>query len=300
MKNGNVFKGLGVAMVTPFNAQGQVDYSGLQRLTEHLIEGGVDYLVVHGTTGESPTLSKEEKRKVLDFILEVNNGRLPVVLGIGGNNTAAVKEEMESTDYNGVTGILSVSPAYNKPTQEGIYQHYKTIAAACPLPIILYNVPARTGSNVTAETTLRIANDIENIVAVKEASGNMEQVMDIINQAAEGFAVLSGDDALGLPIITGGGLGVISVIGNGFPKRYSDLVHNALDSKLEAAQEIHNSLLETIELIFAEGNPGGIKEILQCLGICDRHLRLPLVNVSETTRKAIYKNLAEGELVDPL
>lgn len=300
MKNGSAFKGLGVAMITPFTAQGQIDYSGLEKITEHLIRGGVDYLVVHGTTGESPTLSKSEKRKVLDFILEVNNGRIPVVMGIGGNNTAAIVQEMESTDYKGLSGILSVSPAYNKPTQEGIYQHYKAIAAACPLPIILYNVPARTGSNVTAETTLRIANDVSNIVAVKEASGDMVQIMDIIKQAPEGFAILSGDDALGLPIIAGGGLGVISVIGNAFPRRYSGLVHSALDSRMEDAQEIHNSLLETIELIFAEGNPAGVKEILLYLGICERYVRLPLVNVSEKTRKAIYKNLAEGELVDPL
>lgn len=297
MKNGSAFKGLGVAMVTPFNAQGQIDYSGLQRLVEHLIGGGVDYLVVHGTTGESPTLNKEEKRAVLDFVLEVNNNRLPVAVGIGGNNTAAIAEEMKSTDYSGVSGILSVSPAYSKPTQAGIIAHYKTIAAVCPLPIILYNVPGRTASNISAETTLQLAKEVENIVAIKEASGDMTQIMRIIHDSPEGFEVISGDDALGLPIIAAGGKGVISVIGNAFPKPYSAMVHEALAGDFSSARKYHYQLLDTIEQIFAEGNPGGIKEALQYLGICERHLRLPLVNVSEKTRLAIYKSMAEDELV---
>lgn len=298
MKNGNAFKGLGVAMVTPFTAQGKVDYSGLQRLTEHLIEGGTDYLVVHGTTGESPTLSKKEKRAVLDFILEVNNGRLPVVLGIGGNNTAAVAKEMAETDYKGVDGILSVSPAYSRPTQEGIYQHYKVIAAECPRPIIIYNVPSRTSSNIEAATTLRIARDLPNVVAVKEASGDMSQIMRIIKDSPEGFAVLSGDDALGLSVITAGGKGVISVIGNAFPKQYGAMVHAALDGQMKEAGLLHQNLLNIIELIFIEGNPGGIKEVLQYLSICEHYMRLPLFRISEAARNMLYRSLAEGALVD--
>ena len=297
MKNGNAFKGLGVAMVTPFTAQGKVDYSGLQRVTEHLIKGGVDYLVVHGTTGESPTLSLKEKRAVLDFILEVNNKRVPVVLGIGGNNTAAVANEMAETDYKGVDGILSVSPAYSRPTQEGIYQHYKTIAAECPLPIILYNVPSRTSSNMEAATTLRIARDIPNVVAIKEASGDMSQIMRLIKDGPEGFEVLSGDDALGLSVISAGGKGVISVIGNAFPTEYGAMVHAALDGHMKKAGQLHQNLLNLIELIFVEGNPGGIKEVLQYLGICDHYVRLPLVRISEAARNLLYRSLAEGALV---
>ncbi|MCL4163734.1 UNVERIFIED_CONTAM: hypothetical protein GTU68_056758, partial [Idotea baltica] len=229
-------------MVTPFTSQGKVDYSGLQKLTEHLIDGGVDYLVVHGTTGESPTLSNAEKRSVLDFILEVNSKRLPVVVGIGGNNTAAIAKEMAETDFKGVSAVLSVSPAYSRPTQEGIYQHYKMIAAACPLPIILYNVPSRTASNIEAATTLRIAQDIPNVVAIKEASGDMSQIMRVIKDSPEGFEVLSGDDALGLSVITNGGKGVISVVGNAFPKQYGAMVHAALDGYMKEAGQLHQNL----------------------------------------------------------
>ncbi|NNC82374.1 MAG: 4-hydroxy-tetrahydrodipicolinate synthase [Flavobacteriales bacterium] len=297
MRNGSAFEGLGVAMVTPFNAQGQIDYPALQRLVEHLIQGGVDYLVVHGTTGESPVLGPEEKRAALDFVLEVNNGRRPVVLGIGGNNTAAVVKELKESDLSGVTGILSVSPSYNKPTQVGIVAHYRQVAEASSLPFILYNVPARTSSNVEASTTLLLADEIPHMVAVKEASGNMVQIMEIIQDAPEGFAVLSGDDALGLPILAAGGKGVISVVGNAFPDPYAKMVHAARKGDMVTARHHHYQLLDTINLLFVEGNPSGVKEALQYLGICERHVRLPLVSVSEETRKAIYASMAEGELV---
>ncbi|CAG5081178.1 4-hydroxy-tetrahydrodipicolinate synthase [Parvicella tangerina] len=275
------FRGLGVALVTPFLESGGVDMAGLQRLVEHNIKNGVDYLVVQGTTGESATLTPEEKQSVLDFVIEVNNGRKPIVLGIGGNNTAAIAKTLQELDPTGIDGILSVSPYYNKPTQEGIYQHYKQLNAVTPLPIILYNVPGRTGSNVTAQTTLRIAKEMKNIVAVKEASGNLEQVMEIIMHKPKGFMVLSGDDALTLPHIAAGGDGVISVVGNAFPKRFSSLVHAALEGDLTTARQHHYDLLEIIPLLFAEGNPAGVKRVLSTLGICKEQLRLPLVPVSK-------------------
>lgn len=279
------FRGLGVALVTPFQENGAVDMAGLQRLIEHNSNNGVDYLVVQGTTGESATLSDEEKRAVLDFILEINTKRIPIVLGIGGNNTAEVIKSIEKTDLKGVDGILSVSPYYNKPSQEGIYQHYKAVASATDLPIILYNVPGRTMSNVLPETTIRIARDCKNVVAVKEASGNLEQVMKIIHDKPKGFLVLSGDDALTLPHLAIGGDGVISVVGNAFPKQFSTLVHAAIKGDLETAREKHYELIKLIELLFADGNPGGIKHVLREIGICGDTVRLPLVPVR--------KNVAE-------
>lgn len=275
------FRGLGVALVTPFLENGGVDMAGLQRLVEHNINNGTDYLVVQGTTGESVTLTKEEKKSVLEFIIEINHGRKPIVLGVGGNNTAEIVESLKNMDTQGVDGILSVSPYYNKPTQEGIFQHYKAINQATKLPIILYNVPGRTSSNVTAATTVRIAKECKNIVAVKEASGNLEQIMHIINNKPKGFLVLSGDDALTLPHIAAGGDGVISVIGNAFPKRFSRMVHAAMEGDLVQARKDHYDLFELIPLLFAEGNPAGIKRVLSTLGICKEHLRLPLVPVSK-------------------
>lgn len=275
------FKGLGVALVTPFLENGGVDMAGLQRLVEHNIKNGTDFLVVQGTTGESATLTAEEKKSVLDFVIEINNGRKPIVLGIGGNNTAAIAETLENLDPTGIDGILSVSPYYNKPTQEGIYQHYKKLNEATPLPIILYNVPGRTSSNVSAATTLRIAKECKNIVAVKEASGNLEQIMEIIMHKPKNFLVLSGDDALTLPHIAAGGDGVISVVGNAFPKRFSKMVHAAMEGDLATARQYHYDLLEIIPMLFAEGNPAGIKRVLSTLGICKDHLRLPLVPVSK-------------------
>ena len=293
-----MFKGVGVALVTPFQSNGQVDFNGLQRLVEHQINNGTDYLVVQGTTGESATLSSDEKKAVLDFIIEINAKRLPIVLGIGGNNTAAVVDALKSTDLKDVDGILSVSPYYNKPSQEGIYQHYKTISAATSKPIILYNVPGRTMSNVLAQTTLRIARDCKKIVAVKEASGNLEQVMEIINNKPEGFVVLSGDDALTLPHMAIGGDGVISVVANAFPKRFSTLVHAAMDNNMDLAREKHYELIEVIQQLFADGNPGGVKHVLKLLNICDDNLRLPLVPVSKDVADKLYALTAKiGEKV---
>lgn len=274
------FRGLGVALVTPFLDNGGVDMAGLQRLVEHNINNGTDYLVVQGTTGESATLNTEEKKSVLDFVIEINNGRKPVVLGIGGNDTASVVKALEDLNPAGIDGILSVSPYYNKPTQEGIYQHYKALNDVTKLPIILYNVPGRTSSNVQASTTLRIAKELKNIVAVKEASGNLEQIMQIIMHKPKDFLVLSGDDALTLPHIAAGGDGVISVVGNAFPKRFSAMVHAALEGDMKTARLNHYDLLEIIPLLFAEGNPAGIKRVLATLGICKENVRLPLVKVS--------------------
>lgn len=291
------FKGLGVAMVTPFHADGKIDYPGLQRLTEHLIQGGVDYLVVQGTTGESPVLSASEKRSILDFVLEVNGGRIPVVFGIGGNNTEAVCEALRTFDGKGVSGILSASPYYNKPTQEGIYQHYKKLSEASPLPIIVYNVPGRTGSNISPETTLRLANDFDNIVAVKEASGNMEQIMYIVEHKPAGFEVLSGDDAITLPLIAAGVDGVISVVGNAFPKEFGSMVHKALNEEISIARVLHYRLLEITKTLFVEGNPGGVKEVLQFMDICSNHMRLPLVPVSAATSQKLAQLMKEHNLV---
>lgn len=285
----NKLKGLGVAMVTPFDNEGNIDIDALKKLTTFLIEGGIDYLVVQGTTGESPVLSKTEKQLTLDTVAEVNNGRLPIVFGIGGNNTAALVNDLQSYDLSKVDAILSASPYYNKPTQEGIYQHYKTLAEATTLSIILYNVPGRTASNVLPATTLRIANDFSNIIAVKEASGNMEQIMTLIQDKPEGFLVISGDDAITMPIIATGGDGVISVIGNAFPSEFKSMVSAGLKDDMPAARAMHYNLLSIIPLLFAEGNPAGVKEVLKYKGICGDTVRLPLVNVSENLKTALQK-----------
>ena len=276
----NRLKGLGVAMVTPFDSEGNIDFPALEKLTNYLIDGGIDYLDVQGTTGESPVLSHDEKQAVLNKVTEVNQGRLPVVFGIGGNNTASLVEAFSKFDLSSVDAILSASPYYNKPTQEGIYQHYKTLAQATDLPIILYNVPGRTSSNILASTTLRLANDFSNIIAVKEASGSMEQIMDIIQNRPDNFLVISGDDAITLPIITSGGDGVISVVGNAFPLEFGKMVHAALNDDIKTAREYHYKVLPVIAPLFAEGNPAGVKECLAHLGIMSNSLRLPLVNVS--------------------
>jgi 4-hydroxy-tetrahydrodipicolinate synthase len=280
-------KGTGVALVTPFNAQLEVDYNALTRLVKHVTDGGVNYLVVMGTTGESVTLNKEEKKKVLSHIKSVNEGKLPIVLGIGGNNTQEILETIEHTDFTGITAILSVSPYYNKPTQEGIYQHYVKIADACPVPVLLYNVPGRTSSNILPETTLRLAKH-KNIIGIKEAAGSVEQVMKIVHKKPENFMVISGDDALTLPFISVGAVGVISVVANSNPKLFTEMVNHCLNADFIAAQKPHYKLLEIIELLFVEGNPAGVKAALKALGIIDDYVRLPLVNVSETT----YNKLA--------
>ncbi len=292
------FRGMGVALVTPFHKDGTVDYDGLHRLVEHNINNGTDYLVVQGTTGESVTLTKGEKRTVLDAIIKTNAGRLPVVLGVGGNNTAALVETLKTFDFKGVDAILSASPSYNKPTQAGIYQHYKTLSENSPLPIILYNVPGRTASNMTAETSLSLARDFSNIIAIKEASGDLGQVMNIIQNKPDGFLVVSGDDALTVSMIAVGMDGVISVVGNAFPKTFSETVHSALNGDFATARVSHYKLLEIIDNLFVEGNPCGVKEVLQFLEICENNVRLPLVPVSEKTSLKLKSLIAEAALVE--
>ena len=273
-------RGTGVAMVTPFNKDKSIDYKGLANLIEYLIDGGVEFLVSMGTTGESAVLSTEEKLEVVAFSKDKINGRLPFVVGIGGNNTAAVVAQIKTTDFTGVAAILSVSPAYNKPTQEGIYQHFKAISEACPVDIILYNVPGRTSSNMSAETTLRLANDFANIVSVKEASGDMEQLMQILRDKPAGFKVLSGDDALTLPMVLMGAEGVISVQAMAQPNEFSEMVRQGLNGDLEKARALHYPQLEIIDNLFAEGNPAGVKACLKIKGVCDDYVRLPLVAIS--------------------
>ncbi|MBR9859189.1 4-hydroxy-tetrahydrodipicolinate synthase [bacterium] len=285
---GSKFRGLGVAMVTPFNEDGSVDFLGLSNLTNHLIDGGVDYLVVMGTTGENPTISKDEQLDILHKVQEVNNGKLPIVFGIGGNNTQAIVDQIKSMNFDGVDGILSVSPYYSKPNQEGIYQHYKSISEVSPVPVIIYNVPGRTGSTISPETTLRIA-DLPNMHATKEASGSFDIVMNILRNKKDNFHVFSGDDDLTLPFISVGMEGVISVIGNAYPSLFSRMVHLALEGKMEEAREIHYQLLPMIKAIFMDGNPPGVKYLLSKMGICKNEFRLPVHPVNEQTAKAIDK-----------
>jgi len=287
----NKFQGTGVALVTPFTKDGAIDYPALAKLVEHVIENKVDFLVALGTTAETPTLSTEEKQAVLRFIIQQNNKRVPLVCGAGGNNTAAVIQQLQTWDWNGVDGLLSVVPYYNKPTQEGIYQHFKAIASATPLPIILYNVPGRTVTNMLPATTLRLAHEFKHIVAVKEASGNMAQCMELVQGAPADFAVLSGDDDLVLPQMAIGMHGVISVAANCFTKDFSQMVHLARQGQFEAAKGLHYRLLKGINLLFAEGNPAGVKCVLQEMGIVQDTLRLPLVNVSAATQTQIQDYL---------
>jgi 4-hydroxy-tetrahydrodipicolinate synthase len=283
----NIFKGSGVALVTPFNQDMQIDFDALASLVEYQIENGTDFLVVQGTTGESPTLTKAEKLDVLNEVIEINQGRCNIVYGIGGNNTAAVAESLADIP-NGVDGILSVSPYYNKPIQKGIVAHYKIVADSTDLPIILYNVPGRTGSNVAPETTLELA-EVKNIVAVKEASGNMEQIMQIIKYRPSGFGVLSGDDNLTMPLIAAGADGVISVVANAFPALFSTMVHSAMRGELDAAREAHYKLFDVTKMFFEQGNPGGVKAALAHMQLMDEYMRLPLFPVSDDLRKRIEK-----------
>jgi 4-hydroxy-tetrahydrodipicolinate synthase len=293
MSTKSKFRGTGVAIVTPFNKDYSVDYNSLTKLVEHLIKGKVEYIVVLGTTGESVTLSKEEKEKVVKHVVGIVNKRLPIVLGLGGNNTQDILDYCrDKAHFNGIDAILSVSPNYNKPNQRGIYEHYKAIAKACPVPVILYNVPGRTGSNITAETTLALAKEFKNIIAIKEASGNMEQCMKIIKNRPEDFLMISGDDLLALPLIACGADGVISVVANAYPKDLSELVRQILNGNIKASQKLHYKLTDIIEKIFVDGNPAGIKAILEAIGICKAHLRLPLVNVNKETLAAINKLVA--------
>ena len=286
-------KGLGVALVTPFNEDLSIDFDSLTKLVEYNIANGTDFLVVLGTTAETATLSKAEQAQVIDHIVKVNNKRLPLVLGIGGNNTLAVKEQIESTDLSDFEGVLSVSPYYNKPNQEGIYQHYKMLASTGK-NIIIYNVPGRTGQNIEAATTLRLAKDFPNLFMIKEASPNISQYFDILRKKPAGFSLVSGDDEFTLPVTLAGGDGVISVIGQAYPKLFSDMIKLAKESKVKEAYAIHNQLVELIRLIFAEGNPCGVKTVLAEMGIIKNHLRLPLIKASENLQdriKAEMKNL---------
>ena len=294
MKN---FRGSGVALVTPFTASGEVDHAGLRKLVSFVTEKGINYLVVMGTTGESATLTKAEKDAVLATVIDENSGKLPIVLGIGGNNTQAVLEAFKSQDFTGVDAILSVSPYYNKPTQEGIYQHYKVLAEATELPIILYNVPGRTASNISAKTTLRLAHDFKNIIAVKEASGDLEQIMEITMNRPEGFLVISGDDNLTLPMLALGGDGVISVSGQGYPEVFSKMVNDGLAGKIEEARKGHYELFEVTKMLFAEGNPGGIKVALEARGVCSAEVRLPLWPISDSLKNDI---VAETKRIEKL
>jgi 4-hydroxy-tetrahydrodipicolinate synthase len=291
MKQSLNFTGTGVAIVTPFTTKGAVDFPALTKLVEHLIKGRVEYIVVMGTTGESATLSKEEKQQVMEHIVKVNKKRLPLVLGVGGNNTAEIIETLKKDDLSAFSAILSVSPYYNKPSQEGIYQHYKAISKASPLPIILYNVPGRTASNIAWDTTIRLATEFKNIIAIKEASGNLEQCMKIIKHRPDNFLIISGDDNLTLPIIASGGDGVISVVANAYPADFSDMVRHALVHDLKSAQKLHYKLMEITEQLFADGNPGGIKYVLSLKNIAKATVRLPLVEPNDTV-KAKLKKLA--------
>ena len=276
-------KGMGVALITPFKEDGSVDYDALLRLVDYQLENGTDFLCVLGTTAETPTLTKEEKEKVKRTIIDRVNGRLPILLGVGSNSTQAVVDSVKNDDMTGVDALLVVVPYYNKPSQEGIYQHYKAVAEATDLPIVLYNVPGRTGVNMTAETTLRLANDFENIVAIKEASGNIAQMDEIIKNKPEGFDVISGDDGITFPLITLGGVGVISVLGNAFPREFSRMTQLALEGDYVNALPIHHQFAEMCNLLFVDGNPAGVKAMLSIMGMVENKLRLPLVPARQIT-----------------
>lgn len=279
----NIFKGLGVALITPFTSDGNVDYKSLTRLVEYQIDNGADFLCILATTSEAPCLSDEEKEKVKQLVIEVNRGRLPLLMGCGGNNTKAIVEELKNSDWRGIDGVLSVCPYYNKPSQEGLYQHFKAIAEASPLPVVLYNVPGRTGVNLKAETTVRLANDCENIIAIKEASGSLEQVDEIIKNKPARFDVISGDDALTFSMVASGAAGSISVIGNALPKEVSRMIRLEFKGEYEAARTIHHRFTELYSLLFIDGNPAGVKALLHEMGFIENVLRLPLVPTRITT-----------------
>lgn len=287
MTKKHFLSGTGVAIVTPFLENGDLDRDALKKLVEHLVVGGVDYLVVLGTTGETATLSKEEKNEVLKLVNTFNNNRVKLVAGIGGNDTRAVISSINDLDLTGYAAILSVSPYYNKPNAEGIFQHYKAIAAASPLPVVMYNVPGRTGMNVNAATTLRIARECTNIIATKEASGNMEQIMQIISEKPDGFEVISGDDGLSLPLIACGAIGVISVVANAYPKAFSEMINQCLSGDFNKARMIHEKMLPIINTLFAEGSPSGIKAYLAEMGIVHETFRLPVVGISAELKAKI-------------
>ena len=283
----NKFKGLGIALVTPFKADGSVDYDALVRLVDFQLSHGADFLCILGTTAETPTLTAEEKRQIRDVVVQRAGGRVPLLMGCGGNCTSAVINELKSTDWTGIDGVLSVCPMYNKPSQEGLYQHFKAIAQASPVPVVLYNVPGRPGVNMTAETTLRLARGCENVVAIKEASGNITQMDDIIKNKPANFDVISGDDGITFPLITLGAVGVISVIGNALPAEFSRMVRLALKGEYAQALHIHHKFTELFKLLFVDGNPAGVKAMLHAMGVVENELRLPLVPTTLVTMEKI-------------
>ena len=289
----NKFRGLGIALITPFQADGSIDFDALDRLVEYQIKGGADFLCIMGTTAETPTLSREEKRLLKVRLVERVAGRVPLLMGCGGNNTAAILDELKNEDWKGIDGILSVCPYYNKPSQEGLYQHFAAIAKASPVPVVLYNVPGRTGVNMTAETTLRLARDFENIVAIKEASGNITQMDDIIKNKPKHFDVISGDDGITFPLITLGAVGVISVIGNALPAEFSRMVRLALRGEYSTSLTIHHKFTELFKLLFVDGNPAGVKAMLSEMGLIENVLRLPLVPTRLTTMEKISQIVKE-------
>lgn len=286
-------KGMGVALITPFKEDESVDYEALGRLVDYLLQNGADYLVVLGTTAETPTLTEEEKKKIIELVVTKVRHRIPIVLGVGGNCTKSVVDKLKNDNFEGIDAILSVVPYYNKPSQGGIYQHYKAIAQATELPVILYNVPGRTGVNMTAETTLRLAREFKNIIAVKEASGNITQMDDIIKNKPKDFNVISGDDGITFPLITLGAIGVISVIGNAFPREFSRMVRLALAGDYDSARTIHHRFTELFSLLFVDGNPAGVKSMLSMMGLVENRLRLPLVSTRIVTYEKIRNVLHE-------
>jgi 4-hydroxy-tetrahydrodipicolinate synthase len=287
------FKGTGVAIVTPFKNDSSIDFAAVGRVIDHVIKGSVNYIVAMGTTGESVTLTKDEKKALISYVVEKIDNRVPLVVGIGGNNTQEVINCIRHADLSGVDGILSVAPYYNKPSQRGIFQHFKAIATCSPIPVIIYNVPGRTCCNITSETCLELAHECENIVAVKEASGDISQIMRIIKGKPESFNVISGDDMMTIPIIASGGAGVISVLANAFPMQCNELVSHSLKSNFKSAREIQLRFLEIIELLFIEGNPSGVKAMLNIMNLCQNNLRLPLVPVSRAIYSRIQKAIEE-------
>lgn len=283
----NIFKGLGIALVTPFASDGSVDYDVLKNLLDYQLKNGADFFCILATTGETPTLTKDEKQKIKELVVEKVGDKVPILIGCGGNNTADVVNELQTADFSGIDGILSVCPYYNKPSQEGLYQHFKAIAGAKNMPVVLYNVPGRTGVNLKAETTVRLARDCENIVAIKEASGSLEQVDEIIKNKPDGFDVISGDDALTFPMIACGAAGVISVIGNALPKEFSRMIRLEMKGEIESARKIHHKFTDLFNLLFVDGNPAGVKAMLHEMGMIENVLRLPLVPTRLTTMQKI-------------
>lgn len=289
----NIFKGLGIALVTPFKQDGSVDYDALIRLVDYQLENGADFFCILATTGETPTLTAEEKQRIKDLVVDKVQARVPILMGCGGNNTAAVVNELKTGDFKGIDGILSVCPYYNKPSQEGLYQHFKAIAAATSLPVVLYNVPGRTGVNLKAETTVRLARDCRNIVAIKEASGNLEQVDEIIKNKPRDFDVISGDDSLTFPMVSCGAVGVISVIGNALPKEFSKMIRLQMRGEYDPARKIHHRFTDLFSLLFVDGNPAGVKAMLHEMGFIENVLRLPLVPTRISTKQRMSELLRE-------